>query len=60
MKKNSLAKFVKEISVDIDKFEKAYQKKHEENPEHYPLELPADNVGLWLEFFVDYHTHGTV
>lgn len=59
-KKKSLESFVKELQKDILKFSEAYKKKHAENPEHYPLELPGDNAGLWTEFFIEFHTNGTV
>ena len=58
--KRSLDSFVKNTQADIVKFAKAYRKKHAENPEHYPLELPADNSGLWLEFFIEFCTNGVV
>ena len=59
-KKGSLDNFVKETQTDLVNFAAAYRKKHDENPEHYPLELPADNSGLWLEFFIEYCTGGDV
>jgi len=58
MKKQSLDQFVKEIQRDILEFSKDYKKKHEENPEHYPLELTEDNSGLWFEFFIDFCQNG--
>lgn len=59
-KKASLDNFVKEIQDDIIKFAEDYSKKHIENPENYPLELPKDNAGLWLEFFIEYHADRTI
>jgi hypothetical protein len=59
-KKNSLDSFVKEIQRDIVKFKEAYKKKHEETPDHYPLELSEDNSGLWFEFFMEYCQTGKV
>ena len=59
-KKSSLDSFVKEIQSNIVAFSEAYHKKHIENPEHYPLELPADNSGLWLEFFIEFCDNGEV
>ena len=50
----SLSKFVEEIQRDIKAFEEDYLKHHKENPEHYPLEIPVDNDGLWFEFFIDF------
>lgn len=60
MSKSSLDSFVKEVQTDIVKFEKAYREKHAENPEHYPLELPADNSGLWFEFFIEFCTNDII
>jgi len=57
---SSLDSFVKEVQADIIKFEKSYSEKHAENPENYPLELSADNSGLWFEFFVDFCNNGIV
>lgn len=60
MSKNSLDNFVKETQKEILEFQKAYKKKHEENPEHYPLILSKDNSGLWFEFFMEYCQNKTV
>ncbi|SFB42814.1 hypothetical protein [Azotobacter beijerinckii] len=54
----TLDQFADEIRRDIEAFVADYRKKHEENPEHYPLELPDNNAGLWSEFFMDFHLHG--
>jgi hypothetical protein len=51
--------FVEEVRRDITRFQAAWHAKHKENPEHYPLELPADNEGLWFEFFMDFMTSGS-
>lgn len=58
--KNSLEYFVNETHKDLDNFKKAYEEKAKKNTEHYPLVLNKDNVGLWLEFFIDYVTNRTV
>lgn len=50
----SLSEFVEEIQRDIKEFQKDYLKHHNENPEHYPLEIPSNNEGLWFEFFIDF------
>jgi len=42
----SLDQFADEVRRDIEAFVADYRKKHEENPEHYPLELPDNNAGL--------------
>jgi len=54
----SLEQFVAEVQADIEGFAAEYRAQHAANPEHYPLELSADNAGLWIEFFVDYMTRG--
>ncbi|SER81998.1 hypothetical protein SAMN04244573_04388 [Azotobacter beijerinckii] len=54
----SLDQFADEVRRDIEAFVADYRKKHEENPEHYPLELPDNNAGLWSEFFMDFHIRG--
>lgn len=59
-KTTSLNRFVKETQTSINNFAEAYRKKHLENPKNYPLELPADNSGLWLEFFIEFCTNGVV
>lgn len=56
----SLDDFVHEVKSEIEKFEAAYREKAASNPEHYPLTLPDDNAGLWLEFFVNYMEGGGV
>ncbi len=56
----TLDQFADEIRQDIEESVAQYRKKHEENPEHYPLELPSDNAGLWVEFFMDFHIAGDV
>lgn len=58
--KATLDNFVKDTQADILKFAEEYRKKHTENPEHYPLELPKNNSGLWLEFFIEFCTNRTV
>lgn len=56
----SLDDFMVELRADAEKFEAAYRKKAEENPEHYPLSMTANNKGLWLEFFLIYAQTGEV
>lgn len=50
----SLDDFMSELRKNADGFEDAYRKKVAENPDHYPLSLPDDNAGLWLEFFIGF------
>lgn len=54
----SIDTFITGLRVDVEKFEAAYRKKAEENPEHYPLEMADGNEGLWLEFFVQFVVSG--
>lgn len=56
----SLEEFASDMRAKIELFELAYTEKHRANPEHYPLFLREDNSGLWLEFFIDFVTNGTV
>lgn len=54
----TLQTFVSEVKTDIERFATAYQAKHAENPEQYPLSLSDDNAGLWFEFFIDFCRRG--
>lgn len=54
----SLDQFVDEIRADIEKFAADYRRQHAVNPDHFPLVMPEDNAGVWLEFFVDFMTSG--
>lgn len=54
----NLDQFVADIKTDIEAFAADYRARHEENPEHYQLELGDNNSGLWIEFFVDFITRG--
>lgn len=38
----------------LDAFCADWLKNHEENPEHYPMEMPEGNEGLWFEMFNDF------
>ena len=60
IKKQSLDSFTAEIEEDIKKFKAAYEEKHRENPEQYPLEIDESNAGVWFEFFIDYCQTGNV
>lgn len=55
-----IEEFVDEIERSIKDFRDAYITKHKENPNNYPLSLPSDNEGLWLDFFINFYTDGTV
>lgn len=56
----SLDEFAVETAQELVDFVAKYRARHEATPEHYPLVLPKENVGLWLEFFVSYMTNGEV
>lgn len=53
----SLDYFIAELKDDIKKFEADYRKHHAEEPDHFPLELPFNDSGLWFEFFTDFCTN---
>lgn len=56
----TLDEFFEEVKDDLAKFQAAYLLKHNENPEHYPLELPKDNDGVWFESFIFFLQEGKV
>lgn len=49
-----------ELQLGLQDFRAAYRRKHKENPEHYPLELPENNAGLWYEFFITFVLEGSL
>lgn len=52
----TLDQFVDELRRDVEAFRADWLKNHAEAPDMYPLELPTDNEGLWLEMFIDFQT----
>jgi hypothetical protein len=56
-KTQSLDEFIADLKEDIKKFEADYRKHHAVEPDHYPLEFPLNNSGLWFEFFTDFCTN---
>ena len=50
----TLDEFVQEVLSGVQEFAADYRKQNSLNSEHYPLELPDDNAGLWFEFFSDF------
>ena len=56
----SLDEFVVETQNDILKFKEAWLRKHNEDPEHYPLTLPENNACLWFEFFLNFSEDGDI
>ena len=49
----SLDEFVANVRKSLAKFEADWRAKNVADPNGYPLSLPAENSGLWLEFFTD-------
>jgi hypothetical protein len=49
-----LDNFSEEIQKAAIAFKVEWLKKHESNPEEYPLTLPNENAGLWYEFFINF------
>jgi hypothetical protein len=49
----SLYDFQKELLGDIDNFVKYWEKRHQEAPDLYPMEIKEDNSGLWFEMFME-------
>lgn len=47
----TLDDFVLETIDRIFKIRRYYYINHKLNPEQYPLEIPDENAGLWMEFF---------
>ena len=60
MKTVPLDHFISNMHIELSEFQKKYIKKHNDNPENYLLELPKENSGLWMEFFILYVTQGIV
>jgi hypothetical protein len=54
----TLDEFVREAKMEIDRFEAWWRTKHEENPEHFPLQMEDGNEGLWREFLHDFGEDG--
>lgn len=51
-KGQTLDGFLAELRGDIAAFEAWWRKKHAEEPEHFDMEYPEDDVGLWFEQFL--------
>ena len=49
----SIYDFQKELLDDIDSFVKYWEKKHQEKPDKYPMEIDEDNAGVWFEMFTE-------
>lgn len=46
-----------EFKASVDAWLADYKKRNAENPEEYPLSLPAENAGLWGEFIYDFYNN---
>lgn len=51
--------FVDEVTIKIDSFANKYKKKAAVD-NGYPLELDDDDVGTWVELFLEYMDTGIV
>ncbi len=49
-----LSDFIDIETQRIQLFKAWYTKQHENNPEHFPLSIPADNSGVWWEMLTDF------
>ena len=49
----TLDQFIEEVENSVQEFAREYRENNKVNPEHYPLELPDENSGLWWEFLMD-------
>lgn len=50
----SLEDFLIEAREELVKFEKTWRENNAKNSEHFPMELPDGNEGLWWEFLRDF------
>lgn len=48
----TLDEFVADMQKQIQDFADQYRKDHANNPEMYPLDIPDEDSGLWLEGFL--------
>lgn len=60
MKTVHIDNFCFEVNKSIVEFNELWYKKHQINPEQYPLELEEKNSGLWYEFFTQYLLTGEI
>ena len=44
--------FIYEMQRDIRLFKQHWEKMHRADPENYPLEMPEDDTGSWIEHFL--------
>jgi hypothetical protein len=56
----SLDMFINEALKDVNDFESKWLELHKNDPERYPLELPVNNAGLWIEFLMNYMIGGEI
>ena len=43
---------IEEIHQSAEKFKNEWMQGHRENPENYPLEMPSENNGMYVEQFL--------
>ena len=48
----SLDDAIEEIHQSAEKFKNDWMQGHKENPENYPLEMPSENNGMYVEQFL--------
>lgn len=48
----SLHDAIEELHQSTEKFREEWLEGHKNKPEHYPLSMPSDNVGLFTEQFI--------
>lgn len=46
-----------EFKKSVDAWLEDYKKQHDAKPKEYPLQLPAENAGLWGEFIYDFYNN---
>lgn len=56
----SLDEFCDDVKVWVARFSHLYREQHEKSPDQYPLEIEADNSGVWFEMFLKYIDFGNV
>lgn len=48
----SLDQFVQELHEEVDKFRDLWLKMNQKDPEKWPLVIPEENAGVWIESFL--------
>jgi hypothetical protein len=50
----TLDEFIIEKRAEIETFRAWWLENHQKAPEKFPLEVPAENAGLWDEMLLDF------